>query len=246
MPVQPHSLTISAWLRWNAVSKRLPTEQTAQVLEIGPGLGGLSQLLAERYPYIAVEMDETAAQAASARVSPLGGQVLHGDLRALDPSFRADILCAFEVIEHIEDDRGALSEWAGKLAPGGMLILTTPAFPDRYGAWDARVGHWRRYDTKGLGTILREVGLTDIEVRHYGGPVSFLLDSGRQHVAKLYARRNLGDQQQATLKSGQLLQPRRPLASRALRLASYPAVLLERAFPNRGTALVAVGRRPTA
>jgi len=34
----------------------------ARVLEIGPGLGGLSQLLAERYPHIAVEMDETAAR----------------------------------------------------------------------------------------------------------------------------------------------------------------------------------------
>src|ERR1700674_4152536 len=104
MPADPHSLTISAWLRWNAVSKRLPEDHTAQVLEIGPGLGGLSQLLAERYPYIAVELDETAAQVASARVSPFGGQVLHGDLSALDAASRADIVCAFEVIEHIEDD----------------------------------------------------------------------------------------------------------------------------------------------
>ena len=246
MPAEPHSLSISGWLRWNAVSRRLPADHTARVLEIGPGLGGLSQLLAERYPYIAVEMDETAARTASSRVNPFGGQVLHGDLGALDASLRADVVCAFEVIEHIEDDRAALTEWASKLTPGGMLILTTPAFPDRYGAWDVRVGHWRRYEAAGLGNLLREIGLTDILVQHYGGPMSFVLDSGRQHVARLYGKRNRASQQHATLKSGQHLQPRGALASRATRLAASPAALLERAFPNRGTALVAVGRRHTA
>lgn len=238
------SLSISAWLRWNAVSPRLPSDPSARVLEIGPGLGGLSQLIAERYPYDAVEMDETAADAAAMRVEPFGGRVVCGDLTALDPAARWDVVCAFEVIEHIEDDRAALVEWAGRLTGGGLLILTTPAFPDRYGAWDARVGHFRRYGARGLGTLLREIGLIDIEVRHYGGPVSFVLDSARQNVARLYATRDLGSQQDATRKSGQLLQPRHPLAARATRLGAYPAAALERAAPNRGTSLIAVGHRP--
>jgi SAM-dependent methyltransferase len=245
MPVPPHSLTISAWLRWNTVSRWLPADRATQVLEVGCGVGGLSQLLAERYPYVAVEMDATAARKASARLAPLGGTVIQGGTGTLDDTFRADLVCAFEVIEHIEDDRHALGDWASKLTPGGMLLVTTPGYPDRFGPADARVGHWRRYDAAALGDMLRDVGLTDVEVHHYGGPASFVLDATRQRLAWLDRRRAPRGKAEATLKSGQLLQPRGAISALMTRIASYPAALLERARPNRGAGLIAIGRRPT-
>ncbi len=244
MSVQPYALTVSAWLRWDAVSRRLPLDPRSSILEIGCGLGGLSQLLAERFPYAAVEMDAGAAAAAGERVRPYGGTVLHGDVSALEPEFHADVVCAFEVIEHIEDDSAALAEWASRVTPGGRLILTTPSHPERFGPWDSRVGHWRRYDAQAMVERLERIGLTDVDAQCYGGPVSFALDAVRQQVARLYRHRDLGNQQEATMKSGQLLQPRGALTGRLMHLASYPAVALARAFPGRGTGLIAVGRRP--
>jgi SAM-dependent methyltransferase len=242
--VQPYALTVSAWLRWDAVERRLPLDPRSSVLEIGCGLGGLSQLLAERYPYAAVETDATAARAAHERVRPYGGTVLCGDTSALEAGFHADVVCAFEVLEHIEHDRAALQDWRAHLTPGGRIIITAPAYPERFGPADARVGHWRRYDALTLATLLGDAGLDEIDIRHYGGPVSLALDATRQRLATLDARRAPTDRTQATAQSGQLLQPRGRLAARVTRLLSYPAVLMARAFADRGAGLIAVGRRP--
>jgi len=244
VPVLPYALTVSAWLRWDAVSRRLPIDPRSSVLEIGCGLGGLSQLLAERFPYAAVETDAAAAAAAHVRVRPYGGTVLCGDTGALEPGFHADVVCAFEVIEHIEDDRAALRDWAAHVTPGGHLIVTTPADPERFGAADARVGHWRRYDALSLAALMSCAGLDQIDVRHYGGPVSFALDATRQCLARLDARRAPADQRTATALSGQLLQPRSAGSARMTRLAAHPAMMMARAFPDRGAGLIAVGRRP--
>lgn len=242
--VQPHALTVSAWLRWDAVSRRLPLDPRSSVLEIGCGLGGLSQLVAERFPYAAVETDARAAAAAHERVRPYGGTVLCGDTGALEPGFHADVVCAFEVIEHIEDDRAALRDWASHVTPGGQLIVTTPADPARFGPADTRVGHWRRYDELTLASLMSGAGLDRIDVARYGGPVSYALDATRQQLARLDARRAPADRQTATAMSGQLLQPRRRVTARLTRAAAYPAVLLAQAFPARGAGLIAVGRRP--
>jgi SAM-dependent methyltransferase len=231
-------------LRWDAVARRLPLDPRSSVLEIGCGLGGLSQLLAERFPYAAVETDSTAAAAAHERVRPYGGTVVCGDTSVLEAGFHADVVCAFEVIEHIEDDRTALRHWASHVTPGGLLIITTPAFPERFGPADARVGHWRRYDALTLAGLLSGAGLDRIDVRHYGGPASFALDAIRQRLARLDARRAPQDKDTATAMSGQLLQPRGATAARMTRIAAYPGVLLARSFPDRGAGLIAVGRRP--
>jgi 2-polyprenyl-3-methyl-5-hydroxy-6-metoxy-1,4-benzoquinol methylase len=242
--VQPYALTVSAWLRWDAVERRLPLDPRSSVLEVGCGLGGLSQLLAERFPYAAVETDATAARSAHERVRPYGGTVLCGDTSALEPGFHADMVCAFEVLEHIEDDRAAVRDWSAHVTPGGRMIVTTPGYPDRFGPADARVGHWRRYDAATLAALLRDAGLDDIDVRHYGGPVSFALDATRQRLAKLDSRHTPSDRMTATASSGQLLQPRGGLSARMTRIVSYPAVLMARAFPDQGAGLIAVGRRP--
>jgi len=242
--VQPYALTVSAWLRWDAVSRRLPLDPRCSVLEIGCGLGGLSQLLAERFPYAAVETDARAAAAAHERVRPYGGTVLRGDTCVLEPGFHADVVCAFEVIEHIEDDHQALREWAAHVTPGGHMIVTTPADPERFGPADARVGRWRRYDALRLAGLLSGAGLDEIDVRRYGGPTSFALDALRQRLARIDARRAPADKRTATAMSGQLLQPRSVVSARMTRLAAYPAVLIAHAFPDRGAGLIAIGRRP--
>src|SRR3954470_10803721 len=95
-------LTIRAWLRWDVVSRLMPSE-VRSVLEIGAGLGSTGAMLAARYDYTGLEPDTVAQAEASRRTR---GRVLNE--RAEDHAGSYDVVCAFEVLEHIEDDVEAL------------------------------------------------------------------------------------------------------------------------------------------
>ena len=70
-----------------------------------------------------------------------------------------DVLCSFEVLEHIEDDLGELQRWVTHLKPGGMVIVSVPAHRHRFAAADEGVGHFRRYDPVDLVDLLESAGL---------------------------------------------------------------------------------------
>ena len=88
-----------------------------------------------------------ALAAETARAAGGRGRVVHGDLSVLDPGARFDLVCAFEVIEHIEDDEHALRDWAARLRPGGCCAAST-RLPAPLRPADEMVGHYRRYDPR--------------------------------------------------------------------------------------------------
>ncbi|MGH9076824.1 MAG: class I SAM-dependent methyltransferase [Acidimicrobiales bacterium] len=65
---------------------------------------------------------------------------------------------SFNVLEHIDDDLGALEELLRVTAPGGRLLLYVPAFPLLYSRMDARVGHLRRYRGPALADLVTRSG----------------------------------------------------------------------------------------
>ncbi len=84
--------------------------------------------------------------------------VPHADIAEI-PAASLDGLYSFNVLEHIEDDVGALRSWATRLRPGGRVFLYVPAFPFLFGPMDRRVGHHRRYTRESLSRLLRDAGL---------------------------------------------------------------------------------------
>ena len=104
-----------------------------------------------------------------------------------------DLVCAFEVIEHIEDDRAALATWVSHVAPGGSLLLSTPADPERYGVMDEAVGHFRRYEPDALAGLLRAAGLVDVRLTLYGAPLSYVLEMGHEVIGRRMKRREAAD-----------------------------------------------------
>jgi len=46
-----------------------------------------------------------------------------------------DMVCAFEVLEHLKRDEAALRDWITLVRPGGHLVLSVPAGPERFGEW---------------------------------------------------------------------------------------------------------------
>lgn len=66
---------------------------------------------------------------------------------------------AFDVLEHIRDDVGFLRWIASRLAPGGRFYLAVPALSILWSQVDETAGHYRRYTTTALGSLLPQVGL---------------------------------------------------------------------------------------
>ena len=74
------------------------------------------------------------------------------------------------VLEHIEDEQGALREIHDRLAEGGHLILWVPAFQMLYSDFDRKLGHYRRYRRGGLESAVRTTGFEVVESKYVNLP----------------------------------------------------------------------------
>lgn len=238
-------LTLNAAMRWDAVTRLLPLE-LGDVLEIGCGRGGFAARLAERAGRL-LGIEPDAASFASARANLDGrATILNITFDELPADLRFDTLCAFEVLEHIKDDRASLSAWTDRLRPGGTLLLSMPAWNRRMSDFDMMVGHFRRYDPSELHVMLDEAGLIDIKIELYGFPLGLMLEQLRNGIARMRPTDDLAGRSYAarTAGSGRLWQPDRGILGRIVTMMAIPPVRLQRLFPDRGVGLVARARRP--
>jgi SAM-dependent methyltransferase len=86
-----------------------------------------------------------------------GGLATLGEITALpfrDRTF--DLVCAFDIVEHVEDDRQVFRELSRVARDNAAVIFSVPLHSARWNAFDALVGHVRRYDPDDLQVILGE------------------------------------------------------------------------------------------
>jgi SAM-dependent methyltransferase len=238
-------LSIRGWLRYDVVRRVLQELRPETALEIGCGQGAFGARLARMTSYVGVEPDDESFAVAHDRIAARGGKVLHG-LHSIVPDGSVyDVVCAFEVLEHIEDDLKALSEWAEFVRPGGHLLLSVPADQERFGPWDTYAGHFRRYSSALLRRRLVDAGLTEVKVIHYGWPICYPTESVRNRIARrTLARAGELSPAEQTAGSGRRLQPARRITGALIAVAAAPFCLLQRARSSHGTGVVAVARRP--
>jgi len=176
-------LTLGGWQRFDAIRDALEQIRPRTILEVGAGEGGLGAWLAERYDYTGFERDAASFETARARLGRAGrGRIFRGGVQDLgDQKF--DLVCAFEVLEHLEDDAGALGQWREHVAAGGYLLLSVPAHSKRFGASDESVGHVRRYDREPFLRLLGASGLEVDWLRSWGFPLGVVLEAIRNQLA---------------------------------------------------------------
>jgi SAM-dependent methyltransferase len=85
---------------------------------------------------------------------------------------QARAIVLLDVLEHIEESELALKNMKEVLAPDGAVILTVPAYPCLYNAWDKKLGHFRRY-TKSM--LRKEVAAAGLKLKWIGHWNSFTL-----------------------------------------------------------------------
>jgi SAM-dependent methyltransferase len=231
----PAPLSFNAWLRWELIRRLLPNG--GRFLEVGCGQGGLAVLLTQQFDYTGYEPDPESFRVARQRIGGRGKVV--NEFLPEEPDQVFDVVGAFEVLEHIEDDRAALEEWRRWLAPHGHLLLSVPSHQDRFGPADVAVGHYRRYERDDLRRLLTSVGFDGVTVLSYGFPAGFALEWARNRALTPDADLPL---EERTARSGRVLQPvARPWVTQ-LATAPFRWMQLPMRRTDIGTGYVASGR----
>ena len=143
------------------VRYRVPAD--AGVLDIGTGTGTNLRLLRE-LGFANRRGIDTSEEAIRWCAEKGLGKVQQGDISALpfgDGQF--GLVLATDVIEHVDDDLRAMAEVRRVLAPGGVAIVTVPAFQSLWGLQDEVARHKRRYRLKSLRQLLQDSGLACVE-----------------------------------------------------------------------------------
>jgi SAM-dependent methyltransferase len=81
-----------------------------------------------------------------------------------------DAVVAINVLEHIDDDVGALRALRECLRPGGRVALWVPAYEALFSDFDRRIGHHRRYRLTTIAAKVDDAGLELVEARYAHGP----------------------------------------------------------------------------
>jgi SAM-dependent methyltransferase len=86
------------------------------------------------------------------------------------PDANYSAVVALNVLEHIEDDSGALRGAARLVRPGGKIVIFVPAFPFAAGRFDRLIGHYRRYTTATISRAFAGAGIDVESVRYVNAP----------------------------------------------------------------------------
>jgi SAM-dependent methyltransferase len=153
------------------------------ILDIGGGNGFVARgLLQAGFPSVVVEPDASGIRVAQSRGLPTIKAALdHLPL----PAGSVPAAGMFDVLEHIEDDEGALRRLFAALRPGGILYVAVPALSFLWSGADVHAGHFRRYTTKTLSERAEAAGFTVLFRTYFFEalvPAIFLFRTLRRHL----------------------------------------------------------------
>lgn len=166
-----------------------------QILNAGVATGATSEMLANYGEVTSLEYDGECCEFLR---TELNMDVIQGSLTELpfeDNSF--DVVCAFDVIEHIDDDRLAVQEIKRVLKDDGHIFLTVPAFMFLWSHHDVVNEHFRRYTSKQLSGILKGLDF-NIQYRSYFNFALFFPIAAIRVLAKLLPKKKVKEDAEST------------------------------------------------
>jgi SAM-dependent methyltransferase len=120
-------------------------------LNVGAATGRSTEILQPYGKVDSVEYDEPSYRFCK---EVLGIDVVRASITELPfPDASYDIVCCFDVIEHVEDDAKAVEELIRVCRPGGAVFLTVPAYMSLWSDHDKVNRHFRRYVKGGLAAL---------------------------------------------------------------------------------------------
>jgi SAM-dependent methyltransferase len=158
----------------------------ASLLEIGCGTGFVLESLRRHHPDLSLlggDLHIEGLAHAAARVPDVS--LLQFDARRIPFDTEFDVVCAFDVLEHIDEDERAFAEMRRAIRPGGGMMLTVPQHRWLWSATDECAEHKRRYRR---GELVSKVSAAGFTVRRVTSFVTLLLPA----MAMMRLRGRLG------------------------------------------------------
>ncbi len=147
--------------------------QARSFLEVGCGTGYVLSGIAAAFPGMKLAGSEAATEGLAYAAKRLpGANLMQMDARRIPFRAEFDAVGAFDVIEHIEDDRAVLGQLREATVPGGGILLTVPQHPWLWSEHDVRQHHVRRYTARELRD---KVVAADLEIIRMTSFVTLLL-----------------------------------------------------------------------
>jgi SAM-dependent methyltransferase len=148
----------SGLITW-ALARHFPKARS--FLEIGCGTGFVLSSIAQAFPHLRLcgtEIYTTGLRYARERLE--SADLLQTDARRIPFTGEFDVIGAFDVLEHIEDDETVLLEMHRAIRPGGGIILTVPQHAFLWSRQDEYACHVRRYEASELAAKTRAAGFS--------------------------------------------------------------------------------------
>jgi SAM-dependent methyltransferase len=142
-----------------------------RVMEVGSGHGNFTQHLLDRDLVVATDIEPSSIEVIREKFAdyPNVRTRVHNICDEVDDQLRAfdiDTILSVNALEHIEDDRTAISNIAKILRVGGCAILIVPSHQWLYGTMDSSIGHFRRYTKRDMAQKMEAAGLV-VEKQFY-------------------------------------------------------------------------------
>jgi 2-polyprenyl-3-methyl-5-hydroxy-6-metoxy-1,4-benzoquinol methylase len=145
-----------------------------KLVEVGAGTGSFSEMLIEENPHnlALVEpsemfkfLERNISQIETAARVNYYNSIFSETAHQLNE--KPDTILYVNVLEHIEDDCGELAKVYETLETGGHCLIFVPALMSLYGAFDEKVGHFRRYTKNELEEKAKAAGFSVVKSKYF-------------------------------------------------------------------------------
>jgi SAM-dependent methyltransferase len=137
------------------------------VLEVGCGTGNTLRVLEQVCRGGSLTGSDPFEEALAIARGRVQCALIRGDVEQLSFPHPFDLIAAFDVLEHIDDDVAAARRLRTALTPGGRLVVTVPAHQHLWSYADDAAHHCRRYSRDELARLLERCGYTVEYLSHF-------------------------------------------------------------------------------
>jgi SAM-dependent methyltransferase len=138
------------------------------ILEVGCGTGFVLAGMGKRFPHVRLAGSEVFREGLSFAASRMPDtELLQMDAREIPFTGEFDVIGAFDVIEHIDEDKDVLGQMYRAVNPGGGIIVTVPQHRWLWSAVDDYSYHKRRYTRSELTDKVNQAGFRVVRVTSF-------------------------------------------------------------------------------